>query len=225
MAAGRKLFTREVLASADVQNFLMDQAAMRFPSAAVADAELPPAAREDGMIRFLADVGRGEYWDAPADAWRYAYGRAGKVVARLRQTVAQTGIAAGWADILLQTEDLDTHNGHAGSAGAWTCPPGLGGLYRAEGAVSFGPTGGGVMFAVRLVKGAPNTPIWGAQAHTFNGTNGGGPQVNTGSHLVPLLPGEFVYLQGYVNGAGWSTAIGAPTNEGVGSSLQIERVQ
>lgn len=59
---GRKLFTRETLSSAEVQGYLMDQAVMRFPSAATNAAQNPSPSQ--GMVAYLDD----------ADKW---YGRVG----------------------------------------------------------------------------------------------------------------------------------------------------
>lgn len=101
---GRKLFgSREVLASTDVQSYLMDQAVMRFPSGIVADQELPPAAREDGMVRYLEDVRRGEWWDATAangaGMWRWAYGHGAPTRAILEDLGAAVTAAAGGAEV------------------------------------------------------------------------------------------------------------------------------
>lgn len=51
---GWRRFTRETLASQDVQEYLMDQAVMVFPSASARDAELTTPA--DGMVVYLEDV-------------------------------------------------------------------------------------------------------------------------------------------------------------------------
>lgn len=48
---GRKVFTRETLGSADVNGYLMDQAVMRFASAAARAAAIP--APTDGMVSVL----------------------------------------------------------------------------------------------------------------------------------------------------------------------------
>lgn len=50
---GRKVFTREVLTSADVQNFLMDQTVMSYASRAARAAEIP--APQEGWLTFLRD--------------------------------------------------------------------------------------------------------------------------------------------------------------------------
>lgn len=66
---GRKLFgSREVLASTDVQDYLMDQAVMRFPSASARGLEVPQP--EEGMVSTLDDTGRVERYDpANGGAW------------------------------------------------------------------------------------------------------------------------------------------------------------
>lgn len=65
--AGRKIWTRETLSSADVQNYLQDQSVMVFASAAARTAAIP--APSAGMVSYLADV---ERWDGYSNgAWRY----------------------------------------------------------------------------------------------------------------------------------------------------------
>jgi hypothetical protein len=53
---GRKVFTREVLSSADVNDYLMDQSIMRFTSAAQRSTQIPTP--EEGMISYLEDTDR-----------------------------------------------------------------------------------------------------------------------------------------------------------------------
>lgn len=61
---GRKLFTRGTLASADVQGYLMDQSVMVFASASARTAAL--AAPSEGMVTYLSDVDRLEWWNGSA---------------------------------------------------------------------------------------------------------------------------------------------------------------
>lgn len=63
--AGRKLFGREVLASADVQDFLMDQTVMRFASANARDTALPQPA--NGTVAWLDNPG--VFTERLAGAW------------------------------------------------------------------------------------------------------------------------------------------------------------
>jgi hypothetical protein len=63
---GRKNFTREVLTSADVNGFLMDQTVMVFASAAARDVALPSPT--PGMHCYLADSGMRLY-RSPGGIW------------------------------------------------------------------------------------------------------------------------------------------------------------
>ena len=82
--AGRKIFTRERATVSDVQNFLMDQAVMVFPSASVRGTAI--AAPSAGMVSYLADTK--VYSDYVNGAWR---GRSDRVAASYpSQTYAAT---------------------------------------------------------------------------------------------------------------------------------------
>lgn len=65
--SGRKVFTREVLSSADVNDLLMEQTVMRFASAAARGVQLP--APEPNMLTALDTApGRVDYWHPTAGA-------------------------------------------------------------------------------------------------------------------------------------------------------------
>lgn len=64
---GRKLFTRGILSSADVQGYLMDQAVMQFASASARAAAI--SSPDTGMVTYLEDVDRLEYRSSTG-AWR-----------------------------------------------------------------------------------------------------------------------------------------------------------
>jgi hypothetical protein len=70
----RKVFTREVLSSADVNELLMDQAFMRFDSAAQRAVEIPTPA--EGMLTYLEDVNRAELFvvAGATGAWVEVFG-------------------------------------------------------------------------------------------------------------------------------------------------------
>lgn len=71
---GYKKWTRERLTVADLQNLLQNQVVLHFASAAAADTAIPAGDRVDGMVRWLDDVERAEYYDADATTWRFAFG-------------------------------------------------------------------------------------------------------------------------------------------------------
>lgn len=81
---GRKLFTRQTLASADVQNYLMDQAVMRFASAAARAAAIPGPT--EGMVTYLDDA-KAMFVYTTNPAGQYVWDR-----------VPQVGV--GWVEIM-----------------------------------------------------------------------------------------------------------------------------
>jgi hypothetical protein len=61
----RKVFTAgEVLAAADVNTFLMDQSVMTFAGTAARGSAIPTPVT--GMITYLADSDRFQYWNGTA---------------------------------------------------------------------------------------------------------------------------------------------------------------
>jgi hypothetical protein len=163
-----------------------------------------------------ADIATKGYVDGLTSSFPYA---------RLRQTVAQTGLANGWADMVMGVADLDSHAGWAaGTPSRYTVPAGQGGIYAVTGGIAFaGTASSGLTFAVRFIKSG--SAIAGAQTFEVWPHTGGG-LLNSGRHLVSLAAGDFIIFQGYVNGAGWAT-MGPPGggNEGVQTTFQIERVR
>lgn len=94
--AGRKVFTSEVLTSADVNGYLMEQTVMRFPSSSVRGVELP--APTEGMLSYLEDVNRYEKHDGAG--WKPLIGDRTIVDAAhmLAGSLVLTG-TPGWTDI------------------------------------------------------------------------------------------------------------------------------
>lgn len=73
MARGYRQFTRETLASSVVQDYLMDQAVMRFDSDSQRSAQL--TAPETGMVSYIEDEDRLELRSSTG-VWRYVSSRA-----------------------------------------------------------------------------------------------------------------------------------------------------
>lgn len=75
---GWKQWTRERLSSTELQQHLQDQVVINYPSASAFSAAVPNGSRKAGMLRFLQDVNRGEWFDSTAasnaGAWRHAFG-------------------------------------------------------------------------------------------------------------------------------------------------------
>lgn len=63
----RKVFTAgEVLAAADVNTYLMDQAVMTFAGTAARASAISTATASEGMVTYLADTDTFEFWDGSA---------------------------------------------------------------------------------------------------------------------------------------------------------------
>lgn len=125
--------------------------------------------------------------------------------ALLRQSTAQTGLAAGFHDIVFGADDIDSHNGWAsGAATRWTCPAGAGGTYAVEGSVPFGPLATGTHINARLVKSGVALPTGTGAGGQYGGAAGN--SATTGSKLVTLVPGDYLILQGFA-AVTWSTAV------------------
>lgn len=96
---GRKVFTREVLSSADVNDYLMEQAVMRFASANARTAEIPSP--EPNMLTMLdTDPGALYFWQA---AWKRLAGLAGSWIRK--GTAAPVAAGAGGLKIYTHVSD------------------------------------------------------------------------------------------------------------------------
>lgn len=124
---GRKLFgSREVLASTDVQDYLMDQTVMRFPSAAVRDVEIPTAQATEGMICTLDDTDELLRWGGTR--WRRLRGNP-QLVAFSESMGAGSSVAPGGtgfaitagATVPAHTAGTLHISGHVMLAGSNTC--------------------------------------------------------------------------------------------------------
>jgi hypothetical protein len=63
----RKTFTAgEVLAAADVNEYLMDQSVMTFADSGARGSAIGTAIAQEGMLTYLADTNAYEYWDGAA---------------------------------------------------------------------------------------------------------------------------------------------------------------
>lgn len=97
---GRKVWTRERLTSADVQAFLMDQALIRFPSAATRTADWPNP--PEGALTYLEDVKRHD--ERRGGAWVPLAGGARGQIARaslaLTTNSGINGQSATWGQTL-----------------------------------------------------------------------------------------------------------------------------
>src|SRR3982751_6929477 len=89
--AGWRAFTRQVLPSSVVQEYLMDQAVMTFASASARSAAL--TAPSDGMVTYLADTDRLEL--RTGGAWQLLWQPSN--ITGTAETLAVTSIASGWS--------------------------------------------------------------------------------------------------------------------------------
>jgi hypothetical protein len=137
-------------------------------------------------------------------------------------TVARPGFTAGWQDVDLNAEDLDTHGAHTTGASLvtgqryFTCPVGQAGRYSVEGGVTFDGATGGAQINSRVLK---NNAVFrgGAGAGAVFGANGSSSI--TGTKILDLAEGNTVHIQGYCS-SGWGTGV---YTDG-GSWMSVERI-
>jgi hypothetical protein len=128
------------------------------------------------------------------------------VSAVMRATAAQS-VPGGWADILLHTEDEDSHGGHSTTVNVnrWTCPVGEAGLYHVEGNVLWGGMNLGTNINARLVKNGQVLPNGPGATGAYGGPAGASSL--TGSKLIRLVAGDWVGLQAWCGQANVQTAV------------------
>lgn len=122
--SGRKVFTREVLSSADVNGLLMGQTVMRFPSSAVRGVDLPNP--EANMLSMLDTApGRIDYWHPTAGVggvgiWLPA--TAGAVRGKMWRTAGGTAPLGVGVDTLITMQASRVSGGFVFEADGLTLP-------------------------------------------------------------------------------------------------------
>jgi hypothetical protein len=120
--------------------------------------------------------------------------------------------AAGWQDLDLNAETIDTHNAHTTGAGLvagqryFTCPAGQAGRYAVGGGAVFGAVPAGSVVNARILRNSAVFP--GCTGGSASATVAGWSVV-TGTKLLDLAVGDTVHVQGYcASGAGtWDTGV------------------
>lgn len=202
----------QVLTAADLNNYLMNQVA--------AQADLVSELTSINAGVKVAWVGGDMYVRNASNAW--VRNQTKQVYAHMRQTSVQTlgdfGIN-GYTDVFLQTEDLDTDNGHnpAGNPERYYAP--IKGVYRISGGAAFDANATGVRGA-RFAKNG-NTVIPGS-ATTTQPLVGVPTVVAARTVLYQLNAGDYVTLQA-VQGSGGNLNLAIGAN-GENSTLTIELV-
>lgn len=117
------------------------------------------------------------------------------------QGVAQSIPASTWTALSLDTEAVDSYNGHSTSSNTsrWTCPAGMGGWYTACGIYVAAQNATGNRGARLQVNG---NPIAGAAAFVLaaGATNATG--ISTPTRDVRLTPGDYIEVAGWQGSGG-----------------------
>ena len=143
-------------------------------------------------------------------------------LAVLRQSATQPMAASGWNQIFLDTEDIDTHNGHTGTTGLvsarYTIPAGQSGIYRISACVNYNVAANQWVLA-RIIKNLTVMPnSWGSGGG--QGANGGGAAFT--EVIWALVAGDYVDLQGYCD---QPTNTRPPGVDGGGCWMHVERIR
>lgn len=149
----------------------------------------------------LIKTGTDNWWlNGDLSSWRDNPPRA-----HLYQSVAQTALPTGWVQIILDSEAVDTANGHAAGAAGYTVPAGQAGRYQVSGHVSYGSFSSNLTTVAGIrVNGAMTT--WGNGPLIQQGSNAATANY-TGEKLLTLAAGDVVTLWGRVDGSGWATVV------------------
>ncbi len=124
MGLGHLTFTAgQKLTAAQVNGYLMKQANMVFASASARSTALG-AIEEEGMVSFLSDKDRAEFWNG--SAWKILAGRCG---GRWERVATQSVTGSALTTISWDTETDDTDGFLAVPGSDITIPAGLAGFY------------------------------------------------------------------------------------------------
>lgn len=215
--AGRKVFTREVLSSADVQGYLMDQEVPRFPSSAVRATQwaAPPA---NALSMLDTAPGRVDYWHptaGPAGAGIWLPLNYGAVRGKMWRTVGGSASLAVGADTVCSMGASRVGGGVTFASDALTLP--LDGRYDLD--VNFyltnAATGNCGVWIRRIRSSVANNVIGQKMAYKFSST------IDTQDTFrvpdIPLKAGDQLALTFYSYVAG--IAFFGTSEPGAGCSL------
>lgn len=196
--SGRKVFTREVLSSADVNDLLMEQTVMRFATSAARTAQIPSP--ETNMLSMLdTNIGVVDHWTG--SAWLPL--KPGTPAAMVRQ-ISASGVytASTWGSIAFDAAAVDTHTMWAsGSPTRLTVPAGHAGTYEVSGTVIWNSVASASSFNTRIAKnGTAVVGGVGGISHTW-GASAAGYGQSTGTKLVTCAVGDYLELQQWCSNA------------------------
>jgi hypothetical protein len=196
--SGRKVFTREVLSSADLNDLLMDQAVMRFATSSARAAAIPSP--ETNMLTMLdTNIGVVEHWSGTT--WLPL--NVGTPVAMVRQ-ISASGVytASTWGSVAFDAAVVDSHTmWAAGSPSRLTVPAGHAGTYEVSGTVIWNSVASASSFNTRIAKnGAAVVGGVGGVSHTW-GASAAGYGQSTGTKEVVCAVGDYLELQQWCSNA------------------------
>ena len=146
------------------------------------------------------------------------------------QNANSPGMTAGFRDLPLNAETIDTHNGHVtGSVSGddtdsnpiyrtnrYTVQPGQAGIYKVNGLFFF--VGVGTDMQCRVVKNGAAIP--GGLGQNHNNTTSS--YVLSGEKQLDLAEGDIISFQGYGNANGWTS--GGSSSNGNACTLSVARI-
>lgn len=171
----------------------------------------------------------GNTWEWTGSAWKavpdYTF-----PTASAHQAGATTGAPAGWHTLALDTVDIDSHSAFTTgttydvtTSSKFTVPAGQDGLYACEGS-AFLLVPATVFYNARIIKN--NATVVASQGSSSYNATGTATALSagTGRHLLNLVAGDSIQLQGYTSGNSLSTG-GSTTYPDGGSWLAVERIR
>lgn len=152
-----------------------------------------PSSPVDGQVVYRADEVMFYRWSASGGAW----GRFENFTPKceLRQTTLQTIGSGAWTALVFQTEDLDTHNGHAASSTEYIVPAGWTGYLKCNGGVGWA-VDTGTSRGVRWVKNG--TPV-ATGAKTVANSSTIELAFDAKFKKIPVVGGDVITLEAWQN--------------------------
>lgn len=177
--------TEEVLASADVQNYLMKQVVITCTSGT------RPASPNEGMTIYETDTDK--YMGHDGSAWRELL-VINPPAACAQRTSDQSISSAVQTTVSFAQAAYNFRNmWSAGNPTRLVVPSGMGGIYTVGGAIEYEPNGTGARQCILMVNG---TVI--GRTSTMNSGTGPAARVSFSRDIV-LAAGDYVEMAGYQN--------------------------
>lgn len=177
--------TEEVLASADVQSYLMKQAVITCTSGT------RPSSPNEGMTIYETDTDR--YMGHDGSTWRELYVLHAPSACAQRTSDTSMSSAVQTTISFAQASWNIRSMWSAGNPTRLTVPSGMGGVYDVGGVIEYEANDDGVRQAILLLNGAPV-----GRSSTMNSGTGPPGRVNF-NRLIAASPGDYFELAGYQN--------------------------